>query len=83
MSYANQTRGDEMSQNYKVDDNPSKDTKEITVALPNGATQVFRVNTDGSRVYPKGSTQYWTMDQFAVARDKMVAAGAKITETIL
>lgn len=72
-----------MTNNYRIDANPNHDSKEITVTLPNGATQVFRASRDGDKVYPKGSTQYWTKEQFAVALDKMRAAGATIIETNL
>ena len=55
-----------------------KMNKKITVTLVNGKQQVFVV--EGGRVYPKGSSQYWTLEQFAVAKDKMIAAGAAISE---
>ena len=73
---------DTMNQNYKVDNNPDHDTKEIAVTLPTGKTIVFVVAAD-TNVYIKGSTQCWSGDQFASALDKMLAAGAKITETYL
>lgn len=59
--------------------NPNKDQKEITVTLPNGKMQAFRVANNG-RVYIKGSPQYWDTDQFAVALQKMRDAGTAITE---
>ncbi len=53
------------------------DVKRVTVTLPNGAVQVFEINAQG-RVYPLGSTLYWTVDQFNVALAKMRAAGAEV-----
>lgn len=71
-----------MTNNYGINTNPNGDAKEITVILPTSKTQVFTVAANGN-VYIKGSSQYWTADQFAVALDKMRAAGAAITETDL
>lgn len=61
--------------------NPTYKT-EITVTLPNGKTQVFRVAHDGS-VSPKGTSLVWTADQWAAGVAKMHAAGATVTETDL
>jgi hypothetical protein len=71
---------EEDSMNHGIDMNPNKDIKEISVTLPNGKTQVF-VEAENHNVYPKGSTQYWTGEQFSIALNKMVATGATITET--
>jgi hypothetical protein len=55
---------------------------EITVTLPDGKTQVFRVAHDGT-VSPKGTSLVWTVEQWAAGVAKMRAAGATITETAL
>lgn len=58
---------------------PETDVREIVVTLPNGKIQAFR-ESDGGRVYIKGSTQYWSDEQFAEALAKMKAAGATVEE---
>ena len=77
----NETTGEKaMNENYGINTNPNNDIKEIVVTLPNGKTQTFNEAANG-KVYIKGTTQFWTIDQFTVALDKMIAAGATITET--
>jgi hypothetical protein len=63
-----------------MENNPERDQKEITVTLPNGKSQIFRLNKAGDRVYPKGTTVYWSLEQFSAAKAKMIAAGATIVE---
>jgi hypothetical protein len=63
---------------HATNNNPNKDSKEITVTLPNASIQIFCINHDGSRAYPKGSSKYWTIEQFNAALDKMRAAGAVV-----
>lgn len=57
----------------------STDKTEMTVTLPDGKVQVFRLS-DGDRVYLKGSTLYWSLEQWEAAKTKMLAAGAQINE---
>lgn len=61
--------------------NPTYKT-EITVTLPGGKTQVFRVAYDGS-VSPKGTSLVWTAEQWAAGIAKMRAAGATVAEAAL
>lgn len=58
------------------------DVKKVTVTLPNGKSQIFKISSD-NRAYPIGSTLYWTIEQFNAAIAKMRDAGAKIEEATL
>ncbi len=68
-----------------------KKVVKVKVTLPNGSVQVFEIVPPGGnlpyspphadgRIYPLGSSFYWSIPQWEIAVEKMLAAGATIEE---